>query len=206
MQKEVTIEWSFDDGSVLDIRTASLLSQHGLTATFYIIVDRVGQEGFLNWDEIKELEKMGMTIGSHTVTHPGDMKALFDEELHYETQNSKDMLEAVLGHPVSRFCYPRGRADDRVKQMVAKAGYVDARGTGRPGITTKEDVLYLPGTVHIFQRPEYESTPVLTFAIDTIDRVRREGGYCNIWGHSAEIDKNNLWVVLEEVMKYSKWL
>jgi len=201
---KTVIEWSFDDGYELDLKVADILESFGHKAVFYIVLDNVGKRGYLNWDQVKELEKRGHEIGSHTVSHPQDLKALFDEELHYEVQNSKDMLEIVLGHSVAKFCYPRGRYDERVQAFVNRAGYVYARATGKPGITEMKDVLAVPGTVHIFQRKEYENVPVLEYAQRQIDKVKKEGGYCNIWGHSKEIDENHLWEVLEEVCKYVK--
>ena len=198
-----TIETSWDDGGLLDIRIASILKKYKLPAVFYIIMDKVGQEGFLTWEQIKDLEKQGFEIGSHTMSHSADLKVLYDEDLHYEVQTSKDILEAVLGHPVSKFCYPRGRFDKRVQEFVMNANYIEARSTGIPGKLVVEDKYAIPGTIHIFQRPEYKDVPVLEFAKQTIDRAVKEGGYINVWGHSAEINKNNLWDVLDEVLAYA---
>ena len=127
---------------------------------------------------------------------------VFDEELHYEVQNSKDMIEMVLGHSINSFCYPRGRTNERVRANVVQAGYNEARGTGKPGIIKVEDQFYLPGTIHIYQREEYGSKDILSFARETLDRLKREGGYCNVWGHSAEINHDENWETLEEVLKY----
>jgi len=203
MDKKYTIEYSFDDGGVLDLKVADILEKYGLFATFYIIVDKIGKEGFLTWEQVRELEKRGHIIGSHTVTHPSDLKVLYDEPLHYEIQNSKDMIEAVLGHSISKFCYPRGRYDDRVKAFVAKVGYVEARVTGKPGISVIKDKLAIPGTIHIFDRYEYGQQTVVEFAKSTIDRVKKEGGYINVWGHSTELERDHLWGVLEEVLDYA---
>jgi len=195
---------SWDDGGIGDLKIADLLEKYKMPGTFYVVVDWIGTEGYLTWDNIKGLDKRGFKIGSHTVTHPSDLKSLHDEQLFYEVQNSKDMIEAVLGHHIDSFCYPRGRADNRVKAKVKEAGYMWARGTGKPGITKFEDKFYLPGTIHIYQRPEYGGQSILEFARKTIDKVRKEGGYCNIWGHSAELEKFSLWPILEEVLKYAK--
>jgi len=201
-RKPITLEFSFDDGWVLDLRVADMLDKHGLKATFYIVVDWVGKEGFLTWEDIKGLEKRGFTIGSHTVTHPQDLKKLHEEELFYEVQNSKDMIETALGHSISKFCYPRGRQNERVRQMVALAGYVEARVTGRPGVTEVKDKLQMPGTIHIYQRKEYGDKGIVDFAREVFEKLKRDGGYCNIWGHSLELEKFSLWSTLEEVLKY----
>jgi peptidoglycan/xylan/chitin deacetylase (PgdA/CDA1 family) len=167
------------------------------------VIDWIGKEGYLTWDEVKELDRQGFKIGSHTLTHPQDLKMIHDEQLHVEVQNSKDLIETVLGHNIDSFCYPRGRADERVRRKVMESGYKDARGTGKTGITKIEDKFYLPGTIHIFQREEYLGKPILNFAKEVINKVKKEGGYCNIWGHSQEIDRDNNWEVLEEILKYA---
>jgi peptidoglycan/xylan/chitin deacetylase (PgdA/CDA1 family) len=201
MKNSIQITTSFDDGSRFDLRVFDLLLKYKIKGTFYIVVDWVGKEGYLTWDEIKKIWHHGWSIGSHTMTHPQDLKLLYDEELHFEIQNSKDLIESVLGQHITSFCYPRGRADERVKRFVADAGYIEARGTGKTGITEIKDKLYLPGTIHIFQREEYGNLSILDYAKQTIERVKKEGGYCNIWGHSQEIDRNNLWGVLEDILK-----
>lgn len=202
MQTKIVTSW--DDGGKDDLRIAKLVNKYGLEATFYVVVDNIGKEGYLSWEDIRALsETENMFIGSHTMTHPMDMKRLYDEELFFETQTSKDLLETALGRSITSFCYPRGRADDRVKNALITAGYLEARGTGKPGITTIDDNFYLPGTIHIFQRPEYGDKDIFTYAKEVIDRVVEEGGYCNIWGHSAEIEKNGLWEVTDKVLKYA---
>ena len=201
--KELIITTSWDDGGVMDTQIAEVLKKYDLPGTFYIIVDAVNRETFLTWQQIKDIEAMGFEIGSHTVSHPSDLKLLHDEQLHYEIQNSKDMIEAVLGHSISKFCYPRGRFDDRVKDHVARAGYVEARGTGRTGVTTYQDKFSMPGTIHIFQREEYGLLTIFQYAKQVLDKAKVEGGYVNIWGHSKEIEENNLWEVLDQVLAYA---
>lgn len=200
---EHKIETSWDDGAIQDLRIATLLKKYKLPGTFYIIVDKVGTDNFLNWDQIKQLDAQGFSIGSHTVTHPTDLKALFEDQLHFEIQNSKDMIEAVLDHPISKFCYPRGRYDERVLEYVRDAKYTEARGTGKLGVTTVKSPYEMPGTIHIFQRPELKAKDLVDFAKETIDKVKSEGGYCNIWGHSWEIEKHNLWFALEQILEYA---
>ena len=200
-KKDVKIEISFDDGGVLDMKVADMLDKYDLKATFYIVVDWVDKEGYLTWDQIKELDSRGFEIGSHTITHPQDLKGLYEEELHYEVQNSKDMIEMVLGHNITKFCYPRGRANNRVMEKVIDSGYMEARGTGKPGVITNEDKFYLPGTIHIYKREEYGDKSITQYAGQVFGQLVKEGGYCNIFAHSAEIDRDNNWEVFEEVLR-----
>jgi peptidoglycan/xylan/chitin deacetylase (PgdA/CDA1 family) len=202
--RNAIITTSFDDGGKLDLKVAELLKKYDLNGTFYIVLDWIGQEGYLNWEDIKQLDKEGFEIGSHTITHPSDLKMVFDEQLHYEIQNSKDLLETALGHKIASFCYPRGRADERVKNKVKESGYKTARGTGKVGITSVADKYYLPGTIHIYQREEYGELSILEYAKLVINKVRKNGGYVNIWGHSKEIERDQNWKTLDKVLSYIK--
>jgi len=201
---EVTLTSSWDDGRILDIKVATILKKYSIPGTFYIILDYVGKEGYLTWDQIKFLDKQGFDIGSHSFSH-NSLLNLHDEQLHLEVQNSKDMIETAIGHNISSFCYPNGSADERVRGAVANAGYANARGVGRTGMTKIEDAFYLPGTIRISNIPEYDDRKVLDIAKEIIDKVEKEGGYCHIWGESAEIKKEGLWGTLDEILKYASY-
>lgn len=185
------VEFSFDDGFKLDMKVADILEEYGVRGIFYVVIDWIGEPGFLTWDQIKELEARGHKIGSHTMSHPPDLKMLFEEELFYEISNSKDVLEAVLNHPISSFCYPRGRGDARVRATVAQAGYAEARATGAPGVSKYTDPLWKPGTLHISTNRKEYTNGFRAFARDTLSNPDAE--YINIWGHSAEIERMNCW-------------
>ena len=199
------LETSWDDGHILDLKIAEILQKHGLSGIFYVVIDRVGKKDNLSWEDIKSLIKAGFEIGSHTVTHPQDLKLLFEEDLFFEVQTSKEMLETVLGNTITSFCYPRGRADARVKSVVKDAGYLTARGTGRTGNISDRDKFYLPGTIHIYPRKDYGGQSIVDFAKKITNRANRVNGYVNIFGHSWEIEKYNLWDDLVEVLKYAKY-
>lgn len=67
-------------------------------------------------------------IGSHGVTHRY-LTQIPPEEARDEIFASKEMLENLTGKKVSKFCYPRGYANEQIKQWVKEAGYTYARST-----------------------------------------------------------------------------
>jgi len=76
----------------------------------------------LNWAEIAEMQRRGITIGSHTKSHvslPVESPADVADEL----EGSREMLEARLGEPIMHFAYPGGQFTAPVIDAVAKAGY-----------------------------------------------------------------------------------
>lgn len=201
-------ETSWDDGRKNDLLIASLLKKYGLPGVFYIIVDRVDQPGYLSWKDIIQLHKDGFEIGSHTMSHPHDMKMLYETELKYEVESSKGMLESVLDVEISKFCYPRGRYDDRVVDAVQKAGYVEARTTKLGGGSNIEDKLKKFTSCHVFNgRKEYlgRSWEQVGYSLFSIAKNHpNNNGYFHIWGHSDEIIRDDQMDKLEEFFKYVK--
>ena len=61
---------TFDDGNKSDIEIVlPILKKYGITGKFYPIVNKVGQHGYMTWDDIRTLVEMGMQIGSHGLDH-----------------------------------------------------------------------------------------------------------------------------------------
>lgn len=80
-------------------------------------------ETFLSWDEVCELDRHPLvTIGAHTLTHPLLTRASWREAEH-ELRESRELLEAHLGHPVLAFAYPYGGHNLWVRRLVARAGF-----------------------------------------------------------------------------------
>lgn len=180
-------EFSFDDGHPLDLAVADILAGAGFSATFYIPTN-CG----LTIQEIRRLRARGFKIGSHTVTHPSDLKALADAELDREISLNKSWLESIIGEPVTSFCYPRGRFDDRVKAAVRKAGFAEARTTVVGQVSPPGDPFAKATSVHVFQRDEYDFVPWPDYARAKF-LAAASGGYFHLWGHSWEIDRLKVW-------------
>lgn len=127
---------TFDDGYVDAVKTVlPVLAKRKWPATFYVITSRMGKPTFLNWKQLRRLERAGMEIGSHTVSHR-ELPRLSASERRAELRDSKRLLERRLRHPVYWFCYPIGRFDDASVKAVREAGYLIAVTT-QPGKTIR---------------------------------------------------------------------
>ncbi len=128
-----TVAITFDDGLKNNFDCAyPLLKEYGFPATFFVITDFVGSENYMTWRDIAELkDDPDVTIGSHSVTHRM-LPYLTDEELRSEIFGSKAVLEESTGMDIKFFCYPAGRFNDKVRQLVIDAGYKAACATN-PG-------------------------------------------------------------------------
>jgi peptidoglycan/xylan/chitin deacetylase (PgdA/CDA1 family) len=96
----------------------------------------------LDWEMISEMDRAGISFGAHTERHP--ILTLEDEETGYrEIAESKSRLEEQLGQQVRHFAYPNGVYDERVKKMVARAGFKTALTCDRHINKRSDDLLTL---------------------------------------------------------------
>lgn len=121
---------TFDDGYA-DLYTEAfpVLRQHNFRAVAYIVSGFVGAAGRnVTPEQIKEMDAYGIEIGGHTVSH-SDLTKLGPDQLRAEVAGSKAQLEALVGHPVTAFCYPAGRFNQAVIDAVQSAGFANATTT-----------------------------------------------------------------------------
>ncbi len=119
---------TFDDGYQGHYKFVyPLLKKYGYPAAFAIYPAKVGTtkgRSSVTWDQLREMVADPLvTIASHSVTHPLDLRALSDEQLKQELVESKSALEKELSRPIKYFIYPSGKNDDRVQQGIQQAGY-----------------------------------------------------------------------------------
>jgi peptidoglycan/xylan/chitin deacetylase (PgdA/CDA1 family) len=95
-----------------------------LAAKLNITVPELPTKDFesMTWSEAVELDKKGVAIESHTVSHP-ILTNVSDEELSFELKYSREVLNYKLQREISIFCYPNGNVGSRESQAVEKAGY-----------------------------------------------------------------------------------
>lgn len=123
---------TFDDGYAGHYEHVyPLLQKYQVPATFFVFPGKVDGDvagrSTLTWDQLKIMAADPLvTIASHSVTHPADLRDLSDDDLVYEVVESKRRLESELGVPMRYFSYPTGYYDERVAQAVADAGYLAA--------------------------------------------------------------------------------
>ncbi len=117
---------TFDDGYA-DFYTAALpiLRSHDFTATAYVVSGFIGRGGYMTQDQVREVDRSGIEIGSHSVHH-ADLARSSIASVRAEVGDSKRYLEELVGHPVHSFCYPSGKYTGTVAYVVAAAGYHDS--------------------------------------------------------------------------------
>ena len=122
---------TFDDGYEEIYRYAwPLLRGYGVPATVFVTPAEVGLPGFATWEQIAEMAKDGIAIGSHT-THHAYLPLVREDRLSEELIESKRVIEERIGLPVYSISYPVGGFTPAVQAMVRQAGYRLACTTNR---------------------------------------------------------------------------
>jgi peptidoglycan/xylan/chitin deacetylase (PgdA/CDA1 family) len=76
----------------------------------------------LTWAMLSEMQRAGMSVGSHTVSHAWLTRERPARMLE-EITRSREAIEQRLGSPVRHFAYPDGRFTGAIARAVAAAGY-----------------------------------------------------------------------------------
>lgn len=92
----------------------------------------------LAWEEVKQLARAGIGVGSHGVTHEIHHEEQPKSVRLFELRESKVELERQLGRSCDAFAFPNGDFSSSSAEEVVKAGYKLAfttlRGTFHPRI------------------------------------------------------------------------
>lgn len=129
---EKPILLTFDDGYVGHYEhVLPMMEEFGYPAVFSIFPAKpngdIAGRSTLTWEQLQEMTQNPLvTIASHSVTHPRDLRDKEGDELVREVVDSKQELEAKLGIPIRYFTYPEGKYDETVLEAVEEAGYVAA--------------------------------------------------------------------------------
>ena len=129
---------TFDDGYASLLRSAApIMREAGWPGAVFVPTGYIGatnafdantsepEEAICTWDELEELERAGLSVQSHGVSHR-TFSALDAREIEHEVAGSKAALEERLGKEVTLFAFPYGDggADpDAVGAALERAGY-----------------------------------------------------------------------------------
>lgn len=147
---------TFDDGFVNVYQNAMpVLREFGFTSTNFFVSNQIG--GSNEWDrplgvlpaacmdadQIRQWLSAGHEVGAHTMDHV-HLSELPEEQAFQQLLSCKEKLEALTGDTVDSFAYPYGDQNDKVRELVRKAGYAVAGGTDRRRATGSDDLMNLP--------------------------------------------------------------
>lgn len=129
----------------------------------------------LTWDQLRQLAKEGLTLGSHTRTHPVMIRVTPDR-MREEIRASQADLKREIGTALPIFCYPNGSHNDAVVSILKEEGIRLAFTTlSGPNNSQSLDLLRLRRIV---------ITPRTSSAVFCI-RLLPPGAYFDAWRHGT---------------------
>lgn len=119
----IEVVFTFDDGGVSFLSiVAPVLEANGLKGLFFISTKYLNSDGFLTKEQLIELDMRGHIIGSHSYSHPENLKDLSFEKQTKEWTDSFDDLQSILGHPIKEVSIPNGYYDKRTHSLFESKG------------------------------------------------------------------------------------
>jgi peptidoglycan/xylan/chitin deacetylase (PgdA/CDA1 family) len=76
----------------------------------------------MTWEQVQELQRGGITIGSHTVSHP-ILTQVSAASVREELTDSRRQIESRLDDACLIVAYPNGNHDETVRRHAGDAGY-----------------------------------------------------------------------------------
>ena len=122
---ELNISLTFDDGYTDNLLYAApILVENEIPFTVFITTDYIENEkNCMSKHQLIELSELsGVTIGSHTKSHP-HLTKLNRNDLEMELLYSKSFIEDLIGIKVCSIAYPYGDVNQRVATEVERLGY-----------------------------------------------------------------------------------
>ncbi|MCC6406282.1 MAG: polysaccharide deacetylase family protein [Planctomycetes bacterium] len=125
---------TFDDGFQNFADVAWPLFKHNdLPVTLFVPTERLGGRNdwggtkhkgipelpLMSWETVAKLVEHGLTLGSHSRTHP-HLETLDDAGIERELAGSADDIEKRTGARPKAFCYPFGTFDERCVAVARK--------------------------------------------------------------------------------------
>jgi len=123
------------------------VKKYGVPIAIFVVSGHVGKEmtlgniplKMLDWGDIIEMSKNGVTIGAHTYSHP-DLRRVSLKEAKAQIKTSKDEMEAAIGHQVSFFAYPKGAYNTSLFAVLTSLDFKAA--FGGDGLTCRGEERY----------------------------------------------------------------
>ena len=214
---------SWDDGHPFDERLGELLQRHGFKGTFFVPLRN--REG-LPVIDARALRTLAVSheVGSHTLDHVY-LRGLPEQRVRQQVCEGREQLQSLLGRPVAGFCYPGGQIDETAVRVVREAGFGYARSVENLVTAMPTHRYRLATTLQMFPH----SAPVLANNLlryphrmrkaallarllagrslgerlrIAASYARRRSGVLHIWGHSWELERHDLWVTLDQFLRW----
>ena len=137
---------TFDDGYRDNYENAlPLLREHGMSATFFIVMEFINRERpeYLTWPMVQEMAAAGMSIEAHGVDHT-TLRGRSRADLEFQALRSYETLQNEVGIRAHFISYPAGEFDEQTITVFQSAGYWAGFTTIQGATHHSDDLFRLP--------------------------------------------------------------
>jgi len=133
---------TFDDTRLEHFTIAAPeMEKRGMRGVFFIMTIAIGKKNYMSKAQIRTLDSVGHTIGTHTWDHHMVTKYTPDD-WNIQLNGSQKTLQDITGKPVEYLAYPYGlwntAAAEYLQSTTIKLAFI---------LSTRRDINYLPQTV-----------------------------------------------------------
>lgn len=130
-----SVSVSFDDGNASDVDVAlGGLLDHRLSATFFVVADRIDKPGSLSTEQLRTLVRCGMRVGTHGMHHQPWTETR-GEARSVELEIARGLIADAAGTFVDEAACPLGRYDRSVLDDLSRLGYARVYTSDRRAAT-----------------------------------------------------------------------
>lgn len=202
--KQKAFNISYDDGVLQDVRFVELMNKYGLKGTFNLNSGLMETEfawTHPNGMTVKRLPAgvaaelyQNHEVASHTLTHPY-LSALTEGEVMVEMKKDKENLERLTGKPVLGFAGPFHHWGPMIVECAKRCGFEYARNAG-------ERYCYAPPEEYYYwSAGSYHIMSGFRDFVEGFFHTEEELALCQIVGHTYDLDAENMWDYMENVLK-----
>ncbi len=134
----ITFDDGYEDNYIAAFR---LLERQGMRGTFFVVTGKIGQPGYMTWEQVRAMSAGGMEIGSHTVHHY-TLNEINLKEMERELLLSRLMLETNVPGSAPIFANPFGETSPAVVRLLERTGY-QAACSSVVGLNRQGENLYM---------------------------------------------------------------
>ena len=207
--KKKAITFSFDDGTLQDVRLIDILNKYGLKGTFNLCSSLLGipntirrhdrpiDHSKVRAEDVRSIYA-GHEVAVHTCTHPW-LNRLSDDDVVREIEGDRLRLSELCGYEVEGMAYPFGVYDERILTLMRERTGVKysrtIKNTHAFDIPGADELLTWHPSVYYIE-PKLESVVDEFLALDA-----DEPQLLYVWGHSFELDSDINDATFERICK-----
>lgn len=120
---ERSVLLTFDDGYIDNYETVMpILQKYGFPAVLFMSPGMTEDDGYVNWEQVRAMQKAGWSIQPHGMTHP-HLPQLSKDEQEKEIVEARKQIEERLGVTADVYCYPYGEYNRDTLRILEDNGF-----------------------------------------------------------------------------------